>query len=181
MVKEEIVEGIKMGLAKGESLKQAMMSLYNAGYTKDEIEEAVHLMNAPQLPQTFQPQPIKPEPKKPKQEDSLLPSISQYQKPPANYVQPKPITIQPVIQPPPTSAQTQYPAQRQPSSFQKLPQQQPQPAQVVQKFSGYGEKPSFFWTVITFILTFLLLALLGVLVAVYLFRDELADFLSGIL
>lgn len=47
MVKTELVEGLKMAIAKGESLESAMSSFYNAGYTKDEIEEAAMAMQFP--------------------------------------------------------------------------------------------------------------------------------------
>lgn len=37
---EEILGGLKSATNRGESLQQAMLTLYNAGYKKDEIEEA---------------------------------------------------------------------------------------------------------------------------------------------
>jgi hypothetical protein len=40
MVNEEIVGGIKNALENGDSLKDAMMSFFNAGYDRKEIEEA---------------------------------------------------------------------------------------------------------------------------------------------
>jgi len=41
MVNQEILQGIKFALERGSSLKDAMMSFYNSGYKKEEIEEAV--------------------------------------------------------------------------------------------------------------------------------------------
>lgn len=41
MAKEEIAEGLKLALSKGESLKQAISSFQGAGYSNEEIEEAV--------------------------------------------------------------------------------------------------------------------------------------------
>ncbi|MEM3091308.1 MAG: hypothetical protein QXD05_01110 [Candidatus Pacearchaeota archaeon] len=49
MVKEEIVEGLKMALSKGESLEKAMMSFFNAGYLKEDIEDAARYLQAPKL------------------------------------------------------------------------------------------------------------------------------------
>ena len=49
MVKEEILEGLKVALSKGESLQKAMMSFFNAGYSKEEVEEAASLLQAPSL------------------------------------------------------------------------------------------------------------------------------------
>jgi len=40
MVNEEIIGGIKNALERGDSLRDAMMSFFNAGYDRKEIEEA---------------------------------------------------------------------------------------------------------------------------------------------
>lgn len=40
MVREDIIGGLKSALTRGFSLKDAMISFYNAGYTKEDIEEA---------------------------------------------------------------------------------------------------------------------------------------------
>src|SRR3989344_692891 len=44
MVNMEIVEGLKEAMARGESLKQAMFSFYNAGYGKQEIEDSARYL-----------------------------------------------------------------------------------------------------------------------------------------
>ncbi len=62
MVNEEILGGLKLALSKGESLKQAMMSFYNAGYKKEEIEEAA---------KALQGQKIEKEPVQPVQQEKL--------------------------------------------------------------------------------------------------------------
>ncbi len=118
MVKEEIVEGLKYAVAKGEDLPKAMMSFYNAGYSKEDIEEAARALQAPQLPQIQQPE--------------------------------------------------------QPSQRAKVPV-------VSQRVSAYGEKPKSGGKALIIILVFFLIILLGILVAVFLFRDELAALLSNIL
>jgi hypothetical protein len=117
MVKEEIIEGLKYAVAKGESLPKAMMSFYNAGYLKGDIEEAARALQAPQLPQT---QPL-----------------------------------------------------QQPSQIGKVPK--------AQRVSAYGEKPKGMGKAMIMILVFFLILLLGILVAVFLFRDELAALLGNIL
>jgi uncharacterized integral membrane protein len=45
-MREDIFFGIKNAIFKGESLKQAMMSFYRAGYKKEEIEEAARAYQA---------------------------------------------------------------------------------------------------------------------------------------
>lgn len=44
MVKQEILEGLKESVARGETLKSAMMAFYNAGYKKEDIEEAARAL-----------------------------------------------------------------------------------------------------------------------------------------
>lgn len=44
MVNDEIVWGIKNALDRGESLQNAMMSFFNAGYDKKEIEDAARTL-----------------------------------------------------------------------------------------------------------------------------------------
>lgn len=124
MVKEEIFEGLKVALSKGEPLQRAMMSFFNAGYSKEEIEEAARYLQISQAP-----------------------------------------------------VQPQYQQQAQPRTAQ--PSQKPF-KQPVQKVSAYEEKPRSTGVVITGILIFLLILLLGVLVAVFLFKDELAAFFGNI-
>ncbi len=46
MVREDILAGLKSATQKGESLKQAMISFYNAGYSKEEIEEAARVLQS---------------------------------------------------------------------------------------------------------------------------------------
>ena len=39
-MRDDILEGLKLAVSKGETLQNAMMSFYNSGYPKEEIEEA---------------------------------------------------------------------------------------------------------------------------------------------
>jgi hypothetical protein len=130
MVKEEILSGLKYALAKGEPLPEAMMSFYNAGYLKKDIEEAARALQIPQLSQTQQPlqQPTQP--------------------------------VQQQVQP------------------GQLPQT---PVKVVQRVSEYKERPKTAGRAIILMLVFFLVLLLGVLVAVFLFKDELSELIGSIL
>ncbi|MCX6751009.1 MAG: hypothetical protein NTZ83_06110, partial [Candidatus Pacearchaeota archaeon] len=40
MMNEEIIGGLISALSRGETLENAMMTFYNAGYKKEEIEES---------------------------------------------------------------------------------------------------------------------------------------------
>ena len=44
MVKEELIEGLKLAVSKGEPLEHAMATFYNSGYKKEDIEEAAASM-----------------------------------------------------------------------------------------------------------------------------------------
>ncbi len=55
MVNQEIFNGLKTALAKGYSLKHAMMSFYNAGYKKEEIEGAARAIQIERLGQQTSP------------------------------------------------------------------------------------------------------------------------------
>jgi hypothetical protein len=63
MVNQEILEGIRRAVYKGESLRDAMMSFYNSGYKKADIEEAARAFQAGQFQNRTQsheiPNPIK--------------------------------------------------------------------------------------------------------------------------
>ncbi len=144
MVREEIFEGLKVALSKGETLQKAMMSFFNAGYSKEEIEEAARYLQMSQTP--AQPQPT--------QQTQPSQTIQQ--------AQPQPVRKQP---------------KRKISKAQ--PSRRPS-KKTVQKVSAYGGKPKSTGVIITGILIFLLILLLGVLVAVFLFKDELAGFFGNI-
>ena len=59
MVNEDLLGGLKSALSRGQSLKQAMASFYNAGYKKEDIELAAKALQTPQIPQKIQ-QPVQP-------------------------------------------------------------------------------------------------------------------------
>lgn len=57
MAREEIVEGLRRAVSKGEPLEKATASFFNAGYPQEDIEEAVRVLQMPTISQSqFQPQ-----------------------------------------------------------------------------------------------------------------------------
>ncbi len=56
MVNIEILEGIRAGLERGQSLKSAMMSFFNAGYNRTEIEETERAASQKPKPEGMKPQ-----------------------------------------------------------------------------------------------------------------------------
>ena len=135
MVIEEISAGLKNALERGQSLKSAMMSFYNAGYEKGEIEEAARALAE-----------LKVEPIQQASKTSILTGMPVPEKKPES----KPI------------AQKEIPT-------------------TMQKVSNYGgEKRSFRSKIIIITLVFLLFLLVGTLVAIFLFKDQLISLLNTI-
>ena len=54
-IKEDILGGLKLAVSKGESLKKAMISFYNANYKKENIEAAARSLLQTQRTQQIQP------------------------------------------------------------------------------------------------------------------------------
>jgi len=176
MVREDILGGLRTALARGQTLRQAMMSFYNAGYIKEEIEEAAKALQAEiNQPVQFQSQtsveqadifqrtdsqenqPVQPQPAQQPTQLQTIQKVSAYGQP----VQP----LQQTIQPQPF---------QQPQTIQKVsaygPPQQVQQPQLAAKPRGKA---------IIFILLALLILLIGGLIAVFFFKDELLAFFNS--
>ena len=57
-MKEDILNGLKNALSRGESLQQAMQSFYNAGYELKDIEEAARELQLKMPQYSPKPSPI---------------------------------------------------------------------------------------------------------------------------
>ena len=62
MVREDILAGLRSAVAKNESLKQAMISFYNAGYKREDIQEAGRVLQEEQLTLGIQQPPLTQQP-----------------------------------------------------------------------------------------------------------------------
>lgn len=181
MVREDILGGLRTALARGQTLRQSMMSFYNSGYLKQEIEEAAKVLQA-EKNQPLQPQfaqgpsetaPIFQRTSSIEEDSNEEPKevLSQTAKP----AQPQqPQTIQKV---------SAYGQPAQPTQPVQQPAQQPQ---TIQKVSAYGPPPQTQQPqakkprgkAIIFILLALLIILIGGLIAVFFFKDELLAFFN---
>ena len=175
MAKEEIIGGLRAALSKGDSLQKAMMSFFNAGYPKEDIEEAARYLNSPQL--SGQPSaPTQPFAQTPTpQAQPAPPQIPQIQsdlpQTPTPQVQPTPFQNP---QTPPTSPPLTS------GTYPLLTSQQSSSSEVVQRVSGYGEKKKSSGKTATIVLVVVLLILIGILVSVFLFKDKLAEFFNSL-
>ena len=160
MVREEIVAGLRQAISKGESLEKAMISFYNAGYTKEDIEEAARFLQA-QILQAQQLQQALASQQQPKklQKSSSKPSKQQSQQ---SDFRPLP--------PPPASKSEQTSAQT--SNYPGIVQR-------VSSYGAYGRRPKTEST-LTIIFFILLFILFGILVATILFKDELSVFFNNL-
>lgn len=185
MVNEEIVGGLKSALERGQSLQRAMMTLYNSGYKKEEIEEAVRTLMEFSSETQLQP-PVK-----------TIPKITEIKQAPQVLTTPKTIKSFPELQPykKPINSQQPKPLVAQRLELQRLKQQvQEQSIQIpiskslpIQKVSSYEqpklkekikEKGEPREKIIIFILVFFLIFLIGLLGLIFLFKQQLIDFFS---
>ncbi len=204
MVREDILGGLRTALARRQTLRQAMMSFYNAGYIKQEIEEAAKAFQAErnqpiqaQFTQTSnQTAPIFKKSTSDEKDPNEKPKevLSQTAKPVQLTQSVRPQTIQKVSA---YGAPTQ-PVRPVPTTPQQ-PVQQITKQKTIQKVSAYGAptqpvrpvpttpqqpvqqlpatvKPK--GKAIIFILLALLILLIGGLIAVFFFKKEILLFLG---
>ncbi len=171
MVREDIVGGLKVALSKGATLQQAMQSFYNAGYNKEEIEDAARyvMTNQQNIVPIQQIQPTRP--------------IQQIQQPaqiPSSQIQKTPQQIQIPVQVLKIPQQIQIPAPIQnPQIYAQVQEQPPQ----IQKVSSYPtnlpsdnvirHKTSPAKIAMLIILFLILFLLIGALISVFIFKDQL--------
>ena len=167
MVKGDIIGGLKIALSRGDPLQKAMQSFYNAGYTKEEIEAAARVLNT----EGFHPATV-----------SIKPRIqlAQGEK-----------LMHPEYQPPMESEPTQMlQAKQPPISLQKpvvrksvnpFPQPAIYPSVQRQAVSVYAQQEKEGGVdFVTIILIVILVVLLGILVAVFFYKEPLHEFLNGL-
>ncbi|MCX6746583.1 MAG: hypothetical protein NTU63_00410 [Candidatus Pacearchaeota archaeon] len=180
MVNVEIFCGLRGALERGETLKRAMMTFYNAGYKREEISEAAALLKdyqpgpRPKKPVTKEERLVKPKLDQP----TLTPVVQQKVEKPKPVVkeEPKlqPQIQQPVVQPPPKKFAPQFPAQ----AYYIYPTQTTPPQQYPTGVSSYGQEPQRNKTMI-YVLIFLLVFLVGLLATIFIFREQLVNFVSN--
>jgi uncharacterized membrane protein len=164
-----ILGGLKLALSKGESLKQAMMSFYNAGYKREEIEEAARELQREIMEQKEIPQKIK-EPLKQKPIQKISKPKKPVQKVSA-YGEPTQIKINP-----PANKEKISEVKQKKEEIVKSPQKI-----ISQKISNYEKTQKPKHKLIIILLIFFLVILLGSLVAVFMFKQELVDFFNKII
>lgn len=176
MVNDELLEGLKSALERGQSLQMAMMTFFNSGYKKEEIEEAARFLvggneetSIESLVPTYTPPAVKPTSISP----SLSPASSISSKSPQIFI---PVTL-------PLSKQAQMQQMQKPSvQAQQHLQQSIQLTKPVQKISSYEstkQKEYLRDRPVIFVLVLLLIFLFGALAFTLLFKQQIIDFISS--
>ncbi|MBU1129579.1 MAG: hypothetical protein KJ949_03045 [Nanoarchaeota archaeon] len=135
MVRFDILGGLKAAVQKGSSLKQAMITFYNAGYLKEEIEEAAKIL--------VSQGPIQP--------------VAQSNQ-------------QQITQQPQQNLQPGQPTQKVSNYIPSTPQQNQQ----VSNYEPKKKKGKGF----VILLVAILLLLIGLLVTVVIFKDQILEFFA---
>lgn len=161
MVREDLLGGIKSAINRGESLKQAMFSLYNAGYKKQDIEEAAKAYQLEIFQQRTQPT-YQAQPLTPAQPKTAFPPALKQPAPTSKPLMPSQIT------------RPMQPSQTTPPVFQKPPIQANKP---IQKISNYGYPLDKKKKILFVVLLMVLVLLLGGIVCLFLFKESVLDFL----
>jgi hypothetical protein len=184
VINEEIVGGLKNAIEHGNSLKSAMMSFFNAGYDRKEIEEAAAtLLDYPIIKPEFKT----PEPETKKVESIPIPKtiqkVSQYGEEPKEIVKPKKgfLFFKPKKSkelkkvPEKISEVTKFvPKEIINAMPQTTPKKIGQPVGVSSSSAMTPQEKA-----IVVILIGLLVFLVGILIVIFLFRQQLIDFISS--
>jgi hypothetical protein len=185
MTKEDIIGGLFMALQKGESLERAMMTFFNAGYKKEDIEAAARDLYSQKIEQqprrTINPLNIigKPvssikktlqKPLKPISESTRrLMSVQQTQIPKQTLITPQP-TPKPDVK-----------LQQQTSPSQQIPKPSPiQPQKQTPNVSEYERKKRSPRTILIIVLSVLLGLLILSLLGVFIFRNALIGIFNNL-
>jgi len=174
LTSQEILGGIKFAVEKGETLKNAMMSFYRAGYGKQEIEEAAKTYLEMNNPGQMDVTKRIPEKKVESKNEKLVTNVGVKpgeKKEEENKI--KPLTGNSVENKNPS-------AMPKPKGSQNLGQKNNK--ETVQKVSEYGTviKAPKKGKLITLVLILILVFLFGILGAIILFKSELVSFFNNL-
>ena len=180
MVKEDIIRGLEGAMSRGESLEKAMYSFYNAGYKKEEVEDAARALSLhlsqqeSMIPRAFNIlSGMIPKPAPPK-------TISRKPEPVSASVvkaPPQPVQIKPSV--PAVPKPTLTPVKKVQEAMAESPNlgKKPNFTQDVSKYEpSQKTSPK---TILIIILSVLLANLLTALAGIFIFREALLDFFSN--
>lgn len=163
MVNLEILEGLKTAMLRGDTLKEAMISFYNSGYKKEEIEEAAKNLNLEEIKKEFQL--IEQEKKG---EQLILEKNSEKGK--KKEISKKPTNV-PTSHPRVISELSKEPSKNINSTSQINSNSEIKSGKTKQIVSSYGKKSN----LAVILLVVILFILIGALVLLFLFKDRIIE------
>lgn len=198
MVREDILGGLRSALARGQSIKQAMMSFYNSGYKKEEIEEAARVLYVEQTKMVSQQKSmlekkeVKPsffkrlfgkkkipeEKNLEKKKETLEKEKSEIKGTEKEIPKKEKILEKSTIKKP-VEIQRPYIGPKKVISSKQDLREKPLAPQRVSNYEQKTPKPKGKFVII--LLVFILLILFGGLASVFLFKEELLRFLNSLI
>jgi hypothetical protein len=169
MVRQDILEGLRQSLLRGESLGKAMHTFFNAGYKKEDIEEAARTLQ-------LQPQSTTPK-NKPQEPFKKIEKLGKKEKP-----------IQKVSDYNNSSKKIKKEINSKTDELKDkklmIGQKQKFPEQVdkknTQKISEYSNTPKNNKIYLIILLIIFLIFLFGFLTSVFFFKDEVTQFINNL-
>ena len=180
MANEDILGGLKSALTRGYSLEEAMVSFYNAGYKKEDIEDAARELQMQQIPA----QNVIAKPKPPVQPKSPATPVQtqpkQSQQPVSTYIAPPKFEgTKEVEKGVWTSKSVSEEPKKTETVVKPVKVEQPQQQPVKKQVSAYQSYDSRIKQV-TIVLVILLIVLLGILGIILTFKQQLISFFNNL-
>ncbi len=183
MAREDILGGLKSALMRGYSLKDAMVSFYNAGYSKEDIEASARTLQY-QMVERPELRELLTDNREKLSVPGNLPEQSQKQgqKPAGNVKESS--AKEDGQKHAPSKSDVPLPSSgKERRKFKSLHQFQPKPIPVRarQEKNAQNYRQGTGIRVITLTLVALLVILLGALAAIFIFREQIIQFFNGLL
>ncbi len=174
VVRDEILGGLKSALERGNSLEKAMISMFNAGYKRKEIEEAAISLLEKSTTQTPQPAGTIPPNGKIKAPQNIL---NQVRAKSASELQAQPSYVP--VPPEQNPTLIQKPGMQRPFQ-QQIPMEIQKPVQNVSNYGKKEVKEGSKEKGIVIVLILLLIFLIGLFAAIFFYRQQFIDFLNSL-
>lgn len=179
-VNKDIIAGIKSALSRGYSIDEAMLSFLNAGYKREEVEEAAHSLQGLVLSQAspdLKPEIIWPgEKEAPVSKPDMSPKKTVPETPQNKSAAQKPVQSTVAEAPLPNIKPISKPEIKERIVPIAVPVQTSASINRVSAYNSYSKKIK----VITTILIALLILLLGILGIMYAFRSQIISFFNSL-
>lgn len=174
MVQKDLIEGIRIAISKGSTLKQAMISFYNSGYSKEEIIEAARIIKYEKFG-TDTPQNTSPIQKPILKQENSEEQIQAENRGYSNSFMGTQIREANSIK---TNNLSEY------SQGRNYLYEQPKQIQQTQQISAYGTKEQVYSkksdNALIILLIIFILIIGGIVIELFLFKEQISDFFNNL-